>query len=355
MTELVADRPPLRPALRRRTERRLVAGVAGGLADWLNASPFFVRVVVGLAIEWQPAMWAYAAASLILPPRGRDRPTLDNLIVFGRVGVLVLTNWLLRGAGDVYMPVDGAPAVVVSFYALLGAGLAAMLSADYVRGRARTAAEERATVLGVAPLAASVAVVVAGVVLVDDVRWERWLPACVLVAGAALLVAAWSGRPRPFLAPAVTSVALIGGVIAAGVRLEGGVGDTTLTPTRVDGGRLIVRRAVGNVYLDLRRTASRRPVVVRVSVGKGDVRMLLPDRKSVVVNARVGRGELDSEPVNSPRSISLNGRDLEAHHRWPPAADGPAATLAIRVVADVGLGSFKATRSGGIVPFEIGP
>jgi phage shock protein PspC (stress-responsive transcriptional regulator) len=65
-----------RPRLRRRAEHRLAAGVAGGIADSLNAPVAFVRVVLGFAIAWVPwTAWAYAAAALVLPAGGRSRPS----------------------------------------------------------------------------------------------------------------------------------------------------------------------------------------------------------------------------------------------------------------------------------------
>src|SRR5688572_18210911 len=76
-----ARRVVTRSPLRRRTEHRLAAGVAGGVADRLNASAAFVRVILFFAIAWAPwGLEAYAAAALLIPPRGSDRPDWDNVI-----------------------------------------------------------------------------------------------------------------------------------------------------------------------------------------------------------------------------------------------------------------------------------
>ena len=54
-----------------------MSGVAGGLADWLNASPIFVRVVIALLFNFEPVGWAYA---------GRHRPAAGPRARPSRVG-----------------------------------------------------------------------------------------------------------------------------------------------------------------------------------------------------------------------------------------------------------------------------
>jgi phage shock protein PspC (stress-responsive transcriptional regulator) len=66
-----------RTRLRRRTENRLVAGVAGGIADRLNASVGFVRVVIVIASIWA-LPWvvaAYVAGLSSSPHAGPTGPT----------------------------------------------------------------------------------------------------------------------------------------------------------------------------------------------------------------------------------------------------------------------------------------
>ena len=126
---VVDNEPLVRPALRRRTEDRLVSGVAGGLADWLNASPLFVRVVLALLFTFDPVAWAYAGATLMLPARGHDRPGWDNLIGMGRLGLLFVAPklWADQMDADELTLVPPNSWLIFSGLALLGRYRAAVV------------------------------------------------------------------------------------------------------------------------------------------------------------------------------------------------------------------------------------
>ena len=64
------DRP--RPGLQRSRENRMIAGVCGGLAEWLGWNPTLVRilyVVVSLASAAFPGILAYLLLWFLMPPR----------------------------------------------------------------------------------------------------------------------------------------------------------------------------------------------------------------------------------------------------------------------------------------------
>ena len=203
----VEHEPRVRPALRRRTEDRLVSGVAGGLADWLNASPFFVRVVLALLFTFDPSAWAYAGATLLLPARG-SRPPRGWTTLESGWGGWACCSWAPLRLLANEVGVDKLRSVVplrTSCWSLYGLVLPrrprSPLSADYVRGRPRTpGGGGAATVRELLPLAISLAMLVsAGVtMLFTDVRWERVVPVCVIVGrGGVAGGLRGRGRPRP--------------------------------------------------------------------------------------------------------------------------------------------------------------
>ena len=62
-----------RPGLQRSRENRMIAGVCGGLAEWLGWNPTLVRilyVVVSLASAAFPGILAYLILWFLMPPRG---------------------------------------------------------------------------------------------------------------------------------------------------------------------------------------------------------------------------------------------------------------------------------------------
>ena len=125
------------------------------MADWLNAPVGFVRVVLVLLGAFSTIPVAvYAGAALLIPARGNNRPSWDNLIGAGRVGLLFLVPAVVFGGSvDLTALFDEPPSLGIPMVALVLIGVAVLLSADYVRGRARTDAEARAVVLAAAPVA----------------------------------------------------------------------------------------------------------------------------------------------------------------------------------------------------------
>jgi phage shock protein PspC (stress-responsive transcriptional regulator) len=316
--------------------------VAGGLADWLNAPVGFVRVVVVLVSFYSsiPSL-VYAVAALVIPARGHNRPSWDNLIGAGRVGLILLVpTVVLGGSLDIDALFDESPSVWVSVVALEVIGLAVLLSADYVRGRPRTDAEARAVVLAAAPLFCFGVALAVAVVLFPDPRWERFVPAGVVVAGVALLVASMRGRPRPFVAPAVVAVVLGAGLAAAGTRLQGGVGDASFTTADVADGTLVVHRAVGDVTVDIRRLDPERPVSIVATVGKGKLRLGVPNDARLSLDAHVGQGRIDAGLVNRGFHHSA-GFDSTVRRTYSVSRENAPGAARISVVADVGVGEIS--------------
>jgi phage shock protein PspC (stress-responsive transcriptional regulator) len=325
-----------RPAPRRRTENRVIAGVAGGCADWLNAPVSTIRGVLLLAAFSSPWVVAvYAAAAFVIPARGRVLPGWDNLIGLGRLALLMAGPTLLTGLEITLTGVLSQPIVIwLPVSAILLAGAAALLAADYRRDAPRTVAESRAVVLATLPFVAAGGLLVGAVALWPDVSWEVLLPFALIGAGIGVLIAVRVGGWRRLVAPVAVTAVVVAHLVAADVRLDGGVGE--LRVSAVDS--VTAHRALGDVHVDV-GGAGRTPVTVRVSAGIGDVTVTVPAEAKVVVDAHVGRGVVYL-PVE-PSGDVLEGYGLDVHER----RTSPRGHGSVHVVADVGLGKLDVRRA----------
>ena len=80
--------PRLRPPadrLSRRRDGRMLAGVAGGLADWFDVDPTLVRVAfAALTVLGGLAVPLYLAAWLLIPEEGSDTSVAEELLAHER-------------------------------------------------------------------------------------------------------------------------------------------------------------------------------------------------------------------------------------------------------------------------------
>ncbi len=78
-----AERPALAPTdrLTRRRDGRMLAGVAGGLADWFGVDPTLVRVAfAALSLLGGLAVPLYLAGWLLIPEEGADVSVAEELL-----------------------------------------------------------------------------------------------------------------------------------------------------------------------------------------------------------------------------------------------------------------------------------
>ena len=296
-----------RPSLRRRVDNRLVGGVVGGLADWLNAPVGFLRVIVYLAMTpWPVLLAVYAGACLVLPARGHNRPGWDNVIALARVGVVAAAPVLFLGnstSSDSLL--RRSPELWIPLSAFTLVGYALFFSRSYPRGPSNE--EARATVLGAAPAFAVAAAIALGVSLAPDVRWERGIALVPLVAGAFLLLGIRSGSWRPRIAPAVVAAFAATAIAAAGVRLDGGVGNRVWVASAAASSHYAQSVAVGNLTLDLTNMPrTNRTVNVRASVGVGNLDVRVPKNARVSLDVKVGRGVLDLTTGHRKEGLDLH-------------------------------------------------
>jgi hypothetical protein len=121
-----------------------------------------------------------------------------------------------------------------------------------------------------------------------------WLvPAFLLLAGVAIAGAAFTKPLRWLVLPALT-LALSGGVVAAaGIDVDGGIGDREYRPASSAALRDHYQLGIGQLVIDLRDTdLPAGDVPLKVDVGIGEARVIVPDDVCVVADAEVGMGNV---------------------------------------------------------------
>ena len=319
--------------------RWIAGGLAAELAVRLRASVELIRLLLVVAFFLQPATWtAYAIAAVLIPRGGRRLPSWSGLVATGRVGLLVLLPQALS-AGGLSVDEPGGPGNWIPLGALAAAGalvlLASAPSSDVDEARCRTQALGMVTVAGLA------AALLGGMALAPGVRWDHVAAAAVAALGAILaLTAGRSAVARAAVVPAAVLAVATLLTVASGARLQGGVGDQWLVPGRLTGDTLVVRRAAGDVVLDLRRVwTPSGALTVRATVGAGDLRIILPRHAHAEASLHTGRGTV------SAADDRVRGLDVSiAAAGDPPPGAGRGKRIRVRIVAGVGIGELRVDR-----------
>jgi hypothetical protein len=128
-----------------------------------------------------------------------------------------------------------------------------------------------------------------------EVPWGTLLPIALIVVGAGLLVAARRERPRGLIAAGLVLTVLSAATSAGDIGV-GGVGDRDYRPTTLAALEDVPDLGVGQLRLDLRGlpddAAARATREIDVSVGIGELEVLLPPDLPVQIQASSGIGEV---------------------------------------------------------------
>jgi hypothetical protein len=102
----------------------------------------------------------------------------------------------------------------------------------------------------------------------------------------------------------------------------------------------VVRRAAGDVVLDLRQVSTPSgAVTVRATVGAGDLRIILPRHAHAAASLHAGRGTV------SAAGDEAHGLDVSiAAAGDPPPGVGRRKRIRVRIVAGVGIGKLRVGR-----------
>lgn len=347
--------------LARRADHRLIAGVAGGLADytgtaaaWWRLGFILMTVAGGLGVLTYLVLW-WLLPRADLPQSAAQRVAAripDAPSTLG-AALLMLGVILLVAQFDLWNANVGGALLLIGVGVILyrreadrrGMGgestgtAASPEDADEASGRAELAPWADATTplaerrpprerswLGWLSLGAALAVGgalwMAREAGVAEPSLAQLLAAPLTVLGIGLLVGSWAGRARWTAVPglALVPIVLVVGVIT--VPLEGAWEDRYLRPHTAAELRPAYRQSGSSLVLDLSRLCpGQHPEPIRATMGVGDIQVVLPkgSPSSIAVSAGLGsvsvlgrsRGGLGiSDEVRSPGSSPIE-MDLE--------------------------------------------
>jgi phage shock protein PspC (stress-responsive transcriptional regulator) len=329
--QLPPESPQPRRLLRARSDR-MIGGVCAGLGRYFNVDPILFRIgAVVLAFVGGAGLLAYVAALLLIPsedsPAAAGAPPGRNrwLVIVGVVVLLCVTWPLLLGGGlllaGILLPLAFLVAAgVLVWWFVSGEGPGA--DAGEIAKRAA---------LGIGILAVCGLIAIAGA-WAAAAGGETVVAIAVIAAGVAILAGAFLRPVRWLVLPAVTLALSAGAVSAAGIDLDGGVGERDYRPAAVTDLHDTYELGMGQLVVDLRQTdLPSGDVPVAIDLGVGEARLIVPDGVCVATDARVGIGEARTFELHN-EGVDVNLEDL------PDAAPD---TTRLVVKADVGIGSLQ--------------
>ncbi len=334
------DPRPQEPAgggrrLMRSDQDRVIGGVCGGLGKYFNTDPIFFRIgAIALAFLGGAGVLLYLAF-LLLMPAGESQPAAvapggegrrNRGLMIAAVVVLLLVAWpFLLGVGFL------AAGLLIPFALLVGAGVLVwwLVSGEGPSGDARDIARRAALGVGVLFLCA---ILWWGGAFAAAAGPDWVVAALVIAAGGAILAGAFLKPVRWLILPALTVALAAGTVTAAGIDLDGGIGDREYRPASTIDLKDRYELGIGELVVDLRGTdLPAGDVPIEVDLGVGEARVIVPEDVCVATSADVGAG-----------NVSFFGRDnggLDVDFDEHPDVD--ADTTRVILDAQIGLGELR--------------
>jgi phage shock protein PspC (stress-responsive transcriptional regulator) len=327
--------PEPRRLLRSRSNR-VIGGVCGGLGRYFSVDPILFRIaLIVLVFVGGVGVLLYLAALLLIPSEGSDAaakpPTegRNRWVVIAVVVLALLFAWPFLLGGGIFLG-----AILIPLALLVGAGVLVwwLVSGEGPTGDAGDTARRAALGIGVLVICGFVAI---GGAWAAAAGGGLVVTLLVIGAGIAILAGAFAKPVRWLVLPAVTLALSAGFVSAAGIDLDGGVGERRYRPASAADLRERYEIGIGQVEIDLRGTEL--PVgdtPLEIDVGVGEARLIVPENVCVATDAAVGMG-----------AVQLFGRDsggIDVDLVDEPAA--PADTTRLVVDAAVGVGAVHVTH-----------
>jgi len=342
--------PPQEPRrLVRVKEGRVLGGVAAGLGRYFNLDPIIFRIgAIVLVLVGGAGLIAYLAAWLLIPDEdapGEPAAGRNRWLVIAGVVLLLCVSWpFLLGGG---LLVAG---LVIPLAVLVVAGVLVwwFVSGEGPAGNAGEVARRAALGLLILFVCGLIAI---GGAWAAAAGGETVVAIIVIVAGTAILAGAFIRPVRWLILPAVALALAAGTVSAAGLDLHGGVGDRDYRPATAAELDDEFQLGVGQLVVDLRQTdLPRGDVPLKVRLGIGETRVLVPRNVCVATDAQVGIGEVRTFDRHS------GGLDVDVQDR----PDAPPARTRLLLDANVGIGALRIGHSNADLDyaganFDFGP
>lgn len=171
---------------------------------------------------------------------------------------------------------------------------------------------------------------------VVELRWAIVLPALLTVIGLGLIFGAWSGpHSGPVVAGLFLSIAVIGLAVFPLNSFSGGVGNHQFRVTEQTSLAPDYEVGVGDLTLDLSDLVMVESAAVQVSVGAGNVTVVLPPSVPVDVEGTIGAGQMNL--------LGERGDGLSVNrHYQSEGFEGANITLTLDL--NVGAGNIEVAR-----------
>ena len=317
--------------LYRRSDERVIAGVASGLGDYFNVDPLLIRIALVASLVFGGlGIFLYAAAWFLVPEETADRSPAGRMFGGGALGgglvggivVLIGIVVLLSVLGVVLagMPHDGGAFLFAGL--VIGRGALLMRRGggpDAHSAVAATPADNAVTTEATVPVqpartgvrreprprsplgwsALGAVLVGIGVMALAGGAWDlgftpgTYAGLTLAIIGAGLLVASAWGHARFLIVIGLLILPIAWAASLVDVPLEGGFASQRITPTTADAIRGEYRLTGGQLVLDLTRVGGGDgPIALDASVACGELIVLVADDATVEVDASVGGGAM---------------------------------------------------------------
>ena len=365
------EQPPTRQRLLRRSRTdRVAAGVSGGLGEYFGVDPVLFRVLFATSAFFGGAgILAYVIAWAAIPEAGTARAPIDGWVAKLRArrvpvwAVVIVGGLILWGAAfSWWAPGPTFPVVALIVLAIVfftrrdlqspspepaeASGAPTTVSLDkggdpstqptWVHDarswfeESRAAARERRRRsfpirigVTVALIGTLTSLAIADAISGIQLQWYFWATHAVLAAGilVALVSRRWSWSLVPLIIPAAIGAAAFAGSDAS---LHDGIGQREWKPVSTTSADY--RLAFGQGILDLRDLRTTGPARFDITLGAGQVRLVVPRTMNVTVRADVHAGD-----------VQVNGQHRHSGFEFTRTIDAPAGATGVPVTVDVHL------------------